>query len=252
MGGDMFPFPSQISSPAQGYGIEIKGEAGPSGLIAEEKCKAKIVSIIQVTKGKDDVDAMVMLVGARANFITPQPADGNKDGSWCMCIDYRALNKITVKNKFPIPRIDDVLDRLQGASFFGRLDLKSGYHQIRVNLADVPKTGIKTTFGLYEFLVMPFGLTNAPATFIRMMDIIFWPHHCVGTSFDDMIVCLKSEAEHMEHLRAFFEMLQKERFVANGKKSEFFMEEIHFVGHIVSKDGVRMDPAKIKAICHKI
>ncbi|MCO5594839.1 hypothetical protein L7F22_048873 [Adiantum nelumboides] len=149
-----------------------------------------------------------------------------------MCIDYRAFNKIIVKNKFPISRIDDVLDRLQGASFFSRLDLKSGYHQIQVNPADVPKTAFRTTFGLYEFLVMPFGLTNAPATFNRMMDIIFQPlRHCVGTFFDDMIVFSKSEAEHMEHLRSVFEMLRKERLVVNGKKSEFFMEEIHFLGH---------------------
>ncbi|MCO5579772.1 hypothetical protein L7F22_033634 [Adiantum nelumboides] len=171
-----------------------------------------------------------------------------KDGSWRMRIDYRALNKITVKNKFPVPHINDVLDRLQGASVFCKIDLKSGYHQIRVNPVDVPKTAFKITFGRYEFPIMPLGLTNAPVTFNRMMDRTFRPlRHCVGTFFDDMIVLSKSEAEHMEHLRAIFEMLRKERLV-NGKKSEFFMEEIHFLGHIVSKDGVRMDPAKIKAI----
>ncbi|MCO5588653.1 hypothetical protein L7F22_042610 [Adiantum nelumboides] len=128
-----------------------------------------------------------------------------------------------------------------------RINLKSGYHQIRVNPADVPKTAFRITLGLYEFLVMPFGLTNAPATFNRMLDIIFGPlRHCVETFFDDMIVFSKSEAEHMEHLRVVFEMLRKERLVVNGKKSEF-MEEIHFLGHIVSKDGVRMGPAKIMA-----
>ncbi|MCO5571109.1 hypothetical protein L7F22_024841 [Adiantum nelumboides] len=182
-------------------------------------------------------------------FCSPVLLVHKKDGYWHMCIDYRALNKITAKNKFPIPRIDDVLVRLQGASFFSRIDLKSGYHQIRVNPADVPRTAFRTTFGLYEFLVMPFGLTNAPATFNRMMDRIFRPlRHCVETFFDDMIVFSKSKAEHMEHLRAVFEMLQKERLVVNGKKSEFFIEEIHSLGHIVSKDGVRMDSAKIKAI----
>ncbi|MCO5579193.1 hypothetical protein L7F22_033046 [Adiantum nelumboides] len=166
-----------------------------------------------------------------------------------MCIDHRALNNITVKNKFPIPHIDNVLDRLQAASFFSKIDLKSGYHHIRVNPADVPKTAFRTTFGLYEFLVMPFGLTNAPTTFNRMMVRIFRPlRHCVGTFFDDMIVFSKSEAEHIRHLRAVFEMWRKERLIVNGKKSEFFMEEIHFLEHIVLKDGVRMDPAKIKAI----
>ncbi|MCO5575503.1 hypothetical protein L7F22_029304 [Adiantum nelumboides] len=182
-------------------------------------------------------------------FCSPVLLVQKNDGSWRTCIDYKALNKITVKNKFPIPRIDDVLDRLQGASFFSKIDLKSSYHQIRVNPTDVPKTAFRTTFGLYEFLVMPFSLTNALVTFNRMMDRIFRPlRHCVGTFFDDMIIFSKLEAEHMEHLRAIFEMLREERLVFNGKKSEFFMEEIHFLGHIVLKDGVRMNLANIKAI----
>ncbi|MCO5583745.1 hypothetical protein L7F22_037659 [Adiantum nelumboides] len=169
-----------------------------------------------------------------------------KDGSWRMCIDYRALNKNTIKNRFPIPRIDDILDKLEGAAMFSRIDLKSGYHQIRIRSEDVHKTAFRTTFGLYEFLVMPFGLTNAPATFNRMMDRIFRPHQqFVGTFFDDMIVYSKNEEEHRHHLAIVFKELRSHRLLINAKKSEFFLEEIHFLGHIVSKDGVRMDPAKV-------
>ncbi|MCO5562485.1 hypothetical protein L7F22_016112 [Adiantum nelumboides] len=171
-----------------------------------------------------------------------------KDGSWRMCIDYRALNKNTIKNRFPIPRLDDILDRLQGGLMFSRIDLKSGFHQIRIRPEDVHKTSFRTTFGLYEFLVMPFGLTNAPATFNRMMDRIFRPHrNYVGTFFDDMIVFSKSEEEHRDYLTAVFNELRKNRLLINAKKSEFFLEEIHFLGHIVSKSGIRMDPAKVEA-----
>ena len=182
-------------------------------------------------------------------FCSPVLLVQKKDGSWRMCIDYRALNKNTIKNRFPIPRIDDILDRLEGASIFSRIDLKSGYHQIRIRPEDVHKTAFRTTFGLYEFLVMPFGLTNAPATFNRMMDRIFRPfRQFVGTFFDDMIVYSKSEEEHREHLTTVFNELRSHRLLINAKKSEFFLEEIHFLGHIVSKDGVRMDPAKVEAI----
>ncbi|MCO5547318.1 hypothetical protein L7F22_000766 [Adiantum nelumboides] len=128
---------------------------------------------------------------------------------------------------------------------FSRIDLKSGYHQIRIRSEDVHKTAFRTTFGLYEFLVMPFGLTNAPATFNRMMDRIFRPHQqFVGTFFDDMIVYSKNDEEHRHHLAIVFKELRSHRLLIDAKKSEFFLEEIHFLGHIVSKDGVRMDPAK--------
>ena len=172
-----------------------------------------------------------------------------KDGTFRMCIDYRSLNKITIKNRFPIPRIDDILDKLQGASIFSRIDLKSGYHQIRIAPEDVHKTAFRTTFGLYEFLVMPFGLTNAPATFNRMMDRIFSPHRkFTGVFFDDILIFSHSEEEHREHLEKVFSELRKHKLQINAKKSEFFLREIHYLGHIVSHNQVRMDPAKVQAI----
>ncbi|MCO5604888.1 hypothetical protein L7F22_059062 [Adiantum nelumboides] len=169
--------------------------------------------------------------------------DKKKDGTFRMCVDYRSLNKITIKNRFPIPRIDDILDKLQGARIFSRIDLKSGYHQIRITPEDVHKTAFRTTFGLYEFLVMPFDLTNAPASFNRMMDRIFRPYRkFTGVFFDDILVFSETEEEHKKHLDIVFQELRKNELHINAKKSEFFLNEIHYLGHIVSHNQVRMDP----------
>ena len=138
-------------------------------------------------------------------FCSPTLLVQKKDGSWRMCIDYRALNKNTIKNRFPIPRIDDIINRLQGANIFSRIDLKSGYQQIRIRPEDVHKTAFRTTFGLYEYLVMPFGLTNAPATFNHLMDRIFRKHRSyTGVFFDDIMVHSKTLEEHKEHLAKIF------------------------------------------------
>ncbi|MCO5614510.1 hypothetical protein L7F22_068793 [Adiantum nelumboides] len=180
--------------------------------------------------------------------LDPSIKYGKKDGSWRMCIDYRTLNKNTIKSRFPIPRIDDILDKLEAVAMFSRIDLKCGYHQIRMRSKDVHKTAFRTTFGLKEFLVMPFRLTNALATFNKM-DRIFHPHQqFVGTYFVDMIVYSKNEEKHRHHFANVFKELRSHRLLINAKKSEFFLEEIHFLGHIVSKDGIRMDPAKVEAI----
>src|ERR687885_1514720 len=173
-----------------------------------------------------------------------------KDGSMRMCIDYRELNKKTIKNKYPLPRIDDLFGQLQGASFFSKIDLRSGYHQVRVAEPDVAKTAFRTRYGHYEFLVMPFGLTNAPAIFMDLMNRVCRPFldKFVIVFIDDILIYSKTEAEHESHLRQVLELLKENQLYAKFSKCEFWLREVQFLGHIICKEGIKVDPAKIEAV----
>ncbi|GJR73005.1 putative reverse transcriptase domain-containing protein [Tanacetum coccineum] len=146
-----------------------------------------------------------------------------KDGSFRMCIDYRELNKLTVKNRYPLPRIDDLFDQLQGSSVYSKIDLRSGYHQLRVREEDIPKTAFRTRYGQYEFQVMPFGLTNAPAVFMDLMNRVCKPYldKFVIVFIDDILIYSKSKQEHEEHLKLILELLKKEELYAKFSKCEF-------------------------------
>ena len=173
-----------------------------------------------------------------------------KDGSLRLCIDYRQLNKITIKNKYPLPRIDDLLDQLAGASIFSKIDLRTGYHQLRVREEDVPKTAFRTRYGHYEFLVMPFGLTNAPAIFMDYMNRIFRPYldKFVVVFIDDILIYSRSPQEHETHLHLVLQTLREKKLYAKLSKCEFWLSEVKFLGHVVSKDGISVDPHKVEAV----
>ena len=173
-----------------------------------------------------------------------------KDGGMRMCIDYRALNRITIKNRYPLPRIDELFDRLKGAKYFSKIDLRSGYHQVRIHEADVAKTAFRTRYGHFEFLVLPFGLTNAPATFMHLMNSIFKPFLdlFVLVFLDDILIYSRTLVEHQRHVRQVLEVLRKNKLYANAKKCSFFQRSLSFLGHVVSEKGLSMEQDKVKAI----
>ncbi|KAL4582981.1 hypothetical protein LXL04_007545 [Taraxacum kok-saghyz] len=173
-----------------------------------------------------------------------------KDGTWRFCVDYRALNAITVRDRFPIPTVDELLDELHGSRYFSKIDLRAGYHQIRVHPADTHKSAFRTVDGHYEFLVMPFGLTNAPSTFQAAMNDLFRPvlRRFVLVFFDDILVYSPTSDEHLTHLETVFATLTSHQCFAKASKCEFATEEIHYLGHLISATGVSVDPDKITAI----
>ncbi|GJU03779.1 transposon ty3-G gag-pol polyprotein [Tanacetum coccineum] len=167
-----------------------------------------------------------------------------------LCIDYRELNRITIRNRYPLPRIDDLFDQLQGAKYFSKIDLRSGYHQLRVREQDISKTAFRTRYGHYEFLVMPFGLTNAPAVFMDLMNRIFHEFTliiCI-VFIDDILVYSKSEEEHERHLRIVLEILRQKKLYAKFSKCEFWLQQVAFLGHIVSADDIIMDLLRVSPI----
>ncbi|KAJ9566466.1 hypothetical protein OSB04_002432 [Centaurea solstitialis] len=181
---------------------------------------------------------------------TPNLFVKKKDDSHWMCVDYRELNKVTIKNRYPLPRIDDLFDQLQGAAWFSKIDLRSGYHQLKVKEANVHKTAFRTRYGHYEFLVMPFGLTNAPAAFIDLMNRVYRPmlDRSVIVFTDDILIYSKTKEEHVTHLHEVMEVLRRERLYAKFSKCTFWLQEVQFLGHLINQEGIKVDPSKIEAV----
>jgi len=173
-----------------------------------------------------------------------------KDGSWRFCTDYRSLNVVTIKDRFPIPTVEDMLDELHGAAYFTKLDLRAGYHQVRVQPSDIHKTAFRTHNGHYEYLVMPFGLSNAPSTFQAIMNAIFRPHlrKFILVFFDDILIYSPTWEMHLHHVTQTLDILKQQQFYLKASKCAFGKQELEYLGHIVSHQGVKVDSNKIKAM----
>jgi hypothetical protein len=173
-----------------------------------------------------------------------------KDGSWRLCIDSRQLNKATIKNQYPLPRIDDLFNQMKGATVFSKIDLRSGYHQLRIKEDDIPKTAFKMRFGHYEFTVLPFGLTNAPGVFMSLMNRVFREYldKFVQVFIDDILIYSRTTKEHDEHLRLVLQCLREHKLYGKLSKCSFYQSRIHYLGHVISGEGIAVDPSKVEAI----
>jgi hypothetical protein len=173
-----------------------------------------------------------------------------KDKELCLCVDYRPLNAVTIKNKYSLPRIDILFDQLAGAQVFSKIDLRSGYHQIKIRAKDIPKKAFTTRYGLYEYLVISFGLMNAPAHFMYLMNSVFMPEfdQFVVVFINDILMYSKCLDLHEGHLQIVLQRLREHQLYAKFSKCEFWIKEVPFLGHVVSPEGIVVDPGKVKGV----
>jgi len=246
--GDVFPdeVPRLPPSREVEFFIDLVPGTSPVSMAPYHMALAKLV---ELKKQIEDLMEKQFIRPSTSPWGAPVLLVKKKDGSSRLCVDYRQMNKMTIKNKYPFPRIDDLMDQLHESSVFLKIDLRSGYHQILVKADDVQKTAFRSRYGHYEYVIMPFGVTNAPAVFMDYMNRIFRPFldKFVVVFIDDILIYSRTREEHAEHLRLVLGVFREKQLYAKLSKCEFWMDEVQFLGHVISAQGIAVDPAKVEA-----
>jgi hypothetical protein len=246
---DIFEEPTALPPPRHGFDHKIPLKEG----VEPFNLRPYRFSLMQkdvIDKLVQDMIAQGIVQHSTSPFASPTILVRKKDGSWRLCVDFRRLNDLTIKDRFPIPLIEDLLDELHGSVIFSKLDMRSGYHQLRMAPGEEYKTAFKTHSGHFEYLVMPFGLTNAPASFQSLMNHVFQPflRKFVIVFFDDLLVYSHSIQDHYIHLRLIFQAIRDNHLFLNKSKCHFALPKVEYLGHFITQEGVSTDPVKIKAV----
>jgi hypothetical protein len=246
-------FPEELPGLSPNREIEFAIDLAPGTTpIAKRSYRMAATELVELKKQLSELEQKGYIRPSSSPWGAPVLFVKKKDGSMRLCIDYRALNEVTIKNKYPLPRIDDLFDQLKGVKHFSKIDLRYGYYQLKIRPEDVLKTALVTHYGQYEFTVMPFGLTNAPAYFMNLMNKVFMEEldRFVIVFIDDILVYSRSVEEHGQHLKAVLEKLRVHQLYAKFSKCEFWLQEVSFLGHILTTEGVVVDPEKVTAVAN--
>jgi hypothetical protein len=244
-------FPEELPGMPPDRDIEFSIELLPgTAPISKRPYRMDVKDLVELKKQIEELLEKGFIRPSSSPWGAPVLFVNKKDGSRRMCVDYRSLNEVTIKNKYPLPRIEDLFDQMKGAKIFSKIDLRLGYHQLKIRAKDIPKTSFTTRYGLYEFLVMSFGLTNAPAYFMNLMNKVFMEYldQFVVVFIDDILIYSPNEETHEDHLRLVLQKLRDNQLYAKFSKCDFWLKEVAFLGHIVIDGGIKVDPGKISEI----
>jgi hypothetical protein len=246
-------FPEDLSGMPPHWEIEFVIDLAPgTAFIIKRPYRMAAIKLAKLKKQLNELEQKGYVKPSSSPWGAPVLFVKKKDGSMRLCVDYRALNEVTIKNKYPLPRIDDLFDQLKGAKYFSKIDLRLGYYQLRIRHEDVPKIAFVTRYGQREFTVMPFGLTNALAYFMNLMNKVFMEEldKFVIIFINDILVYSRSAEEHGQHLKIVLGKLRDRQLYAKFSKCEFWLQKVSFLRHILITEGVVVDPKKVTAVAN--